>query len=173
MQRNLHAFQNLFLSNEGLVPGGGIMKCYSVVFLVVLIAVVAAPASPAWAAEKVNVAVKTVLASQGSEFIDPELSGLAQELQSLFRYSSYRLLSKDRLSLNVRETGTVSLPGKRVLRITPTGVQGKRVELQLVILKKERQIFETVIQLLNKGSIIVGGPKHKDGSLLFNISASF
>ena len=149
------------------------MKSYSVVFWAVVVAITAVQASPTWAAGKVDVAVKTVLASQGSEFIDPELSGLAKELQSLFRYSSYRLLSKDRLSLNVRETGSVSLPGKRVLRITPTGVQKKRVELQLVILKKEKQIFDTVIQLLNKGSIIVGGPKHKDGSLLFNISASF
>jgi hypothetical protein len=173
MQRDLSAFTNLFLCNKDLVPGGEIMKWHSVLLLGVSIAIVAALSSPAWAAGKVNVAVKTVLASQGSEFIDPELAGLAQELQSLFRYSSYRLLSKDRLSLSVRETGTVSLPGNRVLKITPAGVEGKRVELQLVILKKEKQIFETVIQLLNKGSIIVGGPKHKDGSLLFNISASF
>jgi hypothetical protein len=139
----------------------------------VLVAFAAGLAGPAWAAEKVHVAVNTVLASQGSQFMDPELSGLVKELQSLFRYSSYRLLGKDRLALNIRETGTVSLPGKRLLKITPTDVQGKRVELQLVILKKKKQIFETVVQLLNKGSIIVGGPKHKDGSLLFNISASF
>ena len=149
------------------------MKRLNALYLGVTIAIVATLSAPAWAAGNINVAVQTVLASQGSEFIDPDLSDLAKELQSLFRYSSYRLLSKDLLSLNARDTGTVSLPGKRVLKITPTGVQGKRVELQLVILKKKKQIFETVIQLLNKGSIIVGGPKHKDGSLLFNISASF
>jgi hypothetical protein len=138
-----------------------------------VVAVVAALTLPTLAEGKVNVAVKTVLASQGSAFIDPELSSLAQELKSLFRYSSYQLLSKDRLFLKLKERGTVSLPGRRILRITPTDIQGKRVELQLVILKKKKQIFETVIQLLNNGSIIVGGPRHKDGSLLFNISASF
>ena len=149
------------------------MKWYRLSCLVVLVLAALPGASPIWASGKVNVSVRTVLASQGAPFIDPELSGVVGELRSLFRYSSYRLLSKDRLSLNTRETGTVSLPGQRILRVTPTSLQGKRVELQLVILKKDQQIFETVVQLLNNGSIIVGGPKHQDGSLLFNISASF
>ena len=149
------------------------MKRYSLTILMVLVTVAPALTESARATGKVDVSVRTVLASQGSPFIDPELSGLVEELRSLFRYSSYRLLSKDRLSLNTRETGMVSLPGQRVLKVTPTSVQGKRVELQLVILKKDKQIFETVVQLLKNGSIIVGGPKHQDGSLLFNISASF
>lgn len=149
------------------------MKWRKLPGVVVLVLTALASASLVRASEKVDVSVRTVLASQGSPFIDPELSGLVKELQSLFRYSAYRLLSKDRLSLNTLETGIVSLPGQRILRVTPTNIQGKRVELQLVILKKDKQIFETVIQLLNNGSIIVGGPKHQDGSLLFNISASF
>jgi hypothetical protein len=149
------------------------MKWYSVGFWMATVLAALATANAAYASGKVDVSVRTVLASQGSPFIDPELAGLAEELRSLFRYSSYRLLSKDLLSLETQETGMVSLPGKRILKVTPTSVQGKRVELQLVILKKEKQIFETVVQLLKNGSIIVGGPKHRDGSLLFNISASF
>ncbi|MBN1841944.1 MAG: hypothetical protein JW883_06645 [Deltaproteobacteria bacterium] len=73
----------------------------------------------------------------------------------------------------MKETGTVSLPGNRLLKITPMGARGNRVELRLVIMKRKKEIFETVIELLNHGSIIVGGPKYKDGSLLFNISTSF
>jgi hypothetical protein len=52
-------------------------------------------------------------------------------------------------------------------------VTGNRVELQLVISRNKNQIFQTMIQLLNHGSIIVGGPKYEDGYLLFNISTSF
>jgi hypothetical protein len=126
----------------------------------------------AWA-KNIDVTVQTVLASQDEVFIDPGLSNMAKELQSLFRYSSYRLLGKDRLNLALDKTGSVVLPGQRVLKITPTGTKGDRVELKLVIHKKNRQVFETVIQLLNRGSIIVGGPKHKQGSLLFNISAAY
>ena len=79
----------------------------------------------------------------------------------------------DPIGLAMKETGVVPLPGDRVLKVTPRRIAGNRVELKLVILKKKRQIFQTVIQLLNHGNIIVGGPKYKNGYLLFNISASF
>ncbi|UCD86899.1 MAG: hypothetical protein JSV01_03765 [Desulfobacterales bacterium] len=130
-------------------------------------------AGPLWAEHNTKIVVKAVLASQGSEYMDPRLSSLTEELQSVFRYSSYRLLSENRMELAMRETGTVSLPEDRVLKITPLQITGNRVELLLVILKKKKEVFQTVSQLLNHSSIIVGGPKYKDGYLLFNISASF
>lgn len=139
----------------------------------VVICTLAIPAGSAPAAGRIHVVVRTVLASQGQAFMDPELSDLVHELQSLFRYSSYRLLGKDRLALNLKEQGTVALPGKRVLKITPTRIHDKRVELELVIFKKKRRIFETVIQLLNHGRLVVGGPQYKKGALLFDISSSF
>jgi hypothetical protein len=71
------------------------------------------------------------------------------------------------------ETREVSLPGKRILKITPVQVTGNRVELKLVMLKKKQNIFQTVVKLLNKSSLTVGGPEYEDGYLLFNISASF
>jgi len=130
-------------------------------------------AGPVWAQRPVHIVVQTVLASQGSQYLDPRLSNLIQELQSVFRYSSYRLLSQNPMDIRMGETDMASLPGDRMLKITPTKVTGNRVELQLIILRKKNQIFQTMIQLLNHGSIIVGGPKYKDGFLLFNISASF
>jgi len=129
--------------------------------------------TPAQAEQNVGVVVKTILASQGSEYLDPRLSTLVEELRSVFRYSSYRLLSEDSSSLGMGETCKVSLPGKRILKITPVQVAGDRVELQLVILKKKEEIFQTVVKLLNKSSLTVGGPEYEDGYLLFNISASF
>ncbi|OQY58602.1 MAG: hypothetical protein B6245_10960 [Desulfobacteraceae bacterium 4572_88] len=128
---------------------------------------------PVRAKQKISIVVRTVLASQEGQFTDPELSGLIRELQSVFKYSSYRLLSQDRMNLGMEKMGTASLPGGRLLKITPTGIRGNRAELRLEIFKKNRQIFQTVIQLLNKGSITVGGPQHKGGYLLFNISNSF
>ena len=128
---------------------------------------------PVWAERPVHIVVETVLASQGSPYLDPRLSNLIEELQSVFRYSSYRLLSQTPMDIRMGETDMASLPGNRVLKITPTKVTGNRVELQLVISRNKNQIFQTMIQLLNHGSIIVGGPKYEDGYLLFNISTSF
>lgn len=128
---------------------------------------------PAQANQDVDIVVKTILASQGAEYLDPRLSDLVEELQSVFKYSSYRLLSEDSSNLGMGETREVSLPGKRTLKITPVQVTGDRIELQLGILKKEKNIFQTVVKLLNKSSLTVGGPEYEDGYLLFNVSASF
>lgn len=129
--------------------------------------------TPAEAMQNVDIVVKTILASQESEYLDPRLSSLVEELRSVFRYSSYRLLSEDNTNLAMGETCEVSLPGKRILKMTPVQVTGDRVELQLVILKKKEEIFQTVVKLLNKSSLTVGGPEYEDGYLLFNISTSF
>lgn len=128
---------------------------------------------PTAAANNIHVVVKTIQASEEGKYLDPRLSPLIEELQSVFRYSSYRLLSEDGMKLSTNQTGRVRLPGGRVLRITPKATTDDRVELSLRISKGKKQIFQTVVQLLNQGSIIVGGPRHEAGTLLFRISASY
>jgi hypothetical protein len=130
-------------------------------------------ATPAWSADKIHIVVKTVLASQDEEYVDPSLSDLAKELQSLFRYSSYRLLGQKSTTLERDQTATMSLPGGRSLKITPLETKGDRVTLRLEIIKDGRQIFQTQARLLNRSSITVGGPKYQGGYLLFNIFGSY
>ena len=144
------------------------LSCF--VFLPIIILLTC---SPLFAAPDIGIRVKTILASQDSAHVDPQLKNLVRELKSVFRYTSYRLLSENRLRLQITQTGTVALPGNRILRITPTGIRGKRAELNLVILKNNRQIFQTSIQLLNRKSITIGGPRHKKAILLLNIFNSF
>ena len=126
-----------------------------------------------WAASSVKIDVKTILASQEDNFIDSKLKGLTRELQSVFRYSSYRLLGQNRTNLNEAKSGTVSLPGDRKMTIILKGISGNRATLDLAISSGSRQVFQTVIQLLNGKSVTVGGPQHQGGYLLFNISVSF
>jgi len=138
-----------------------------------LIVLISGLTCPAWAEKRINIVIKTILASNNSTLIDPGISTLAQKLQSVFRYSSYRLLSQDSMDLGMGETGTVSLPGNRKMKITPVRIMENRVELQLLIFKKKRQVIQSTIQILNHGSITVGGPEHKGGYLLFDIFNSF
>lgn len=142
------------------------------VSILLLVASAVAAASPATAAQ-LSIVAKTVLASNEGNQMDPGLGPLLGELRSVFRYSSYRLLSQNRLGLAIHQTGTVSLPGRHTLQIVPNGIAGNRVELQLSILKNGNRTFNTVVQLRNQASVTVGGPKHEGGFLLFNIFASF
>ena len=129
--------------------------------------------SGVWAGPKVKIEIKTVLASQSNQGVDGRLGAMTRELNSVFKYSSYQLLGQNRMVLALNETGRAALPGNRSLAITPTRIIGNRVELKLAIFQKKRQQFNTVFQLLNRGSMIVGGPRHNQGHLLFNISGEY
>ena len=124
-------------------------------------------------ASQFDITVTTILASHGKNGVDSRIGSQIKELQAAFRYSSYRLVNKTHKRLALGQTGKAPLPGGRVLAITPLGVAGNRAKLKLAVFKNGRPTFQTVIQLLNKGRIIVGGPQHSGGVIIFIISNSF
>ncbi len=150
-----------------------IFRLKGMAIIVMTAFLLAVQAVPVHSGKGMNVVVKTILASHGEKFVDPGISDLIKELQSVFGYSSYRLLGNKEMKLRIGERGEVILPGKRLLKILPTKVTRGRVELKLVIIKEKKVIFQTVIKLKNNSSITVGGPKHQGGVLLFNILSSF
>lgn len=114
--------------------------------------------------------IRVIHATSGPSHMDPGLRDLGHELQSVFKYTSYRLLSSKSLNLAPNTTGTVSLPGGRTLELMPKGVQNNRIRFSIRILKSGAQVFNTNILLKNHSSITIGGPNFKNGYLLFNIS---
>ena len=135
--------------------------------------VMVSTAAQSWAGSKINIGLMTILASNQKGSVDPRLKNVVGELQSVFKYSSYELIGTEQMQLGLKQTGTAPLPGKRVLKVTPHRITGDRVEMRLVIIRKKKKLFQTVVSLLNGGSIFVGGPKHKGGYLLFKISGSY
>jgi hypothetical protein len=125
------------------------------------------------AADRWRVSVETILASREGQVVDQQLKPSIGELQSMFNYTSYRLIGSERLHLNKGETGTVSLPGGRRLKITPQRLGKKRADIALQMMKNKRTVFQTQIQLLNHGSLFVGGPRHEKGNLIFKISGDY
>jgi len=150
------------------------MKKYRITLLcTIIVSILITQADEAWSGETIDLSVKTILASQKPGRDDPNLKSFKDEVKDLFRYSSYKLLSKDNLRLNQKNSSRISLPGNRSMKITSKGISGDRVTLQVEMFKDNRQIFQTVVRLLNDSEVTVGGPKHEDGNLLINIFASF
>lgn len=116
--------------------------------------------------------VRIIHASSGSTYMDPDLKDLGRELQTVFRYTSYRLLNRKRMPLKYHDVGRISLPGNRRMEISPTQFNQGRIKFKINIFKKNRPVFGTEILLKNGGSITIGGPGYKNGYLLFNISAT-
>ncbi len=118
----------------------------------------------------VDTDVLVIHASQNQNHIDPELTDLAEELSSVFKYTSYRLLKTKNMRLGKNQTGRVTLPGRRTLSVTPVNITGEKIKYQITIHKTKNQIFGTQIILKNNRSITIGGPRFRNGFLLFNIT---
>ena len=125
------------------------------------------------AQESCRISVDTILAARNDTVVDPQLKRHIGELQSMFNYTSYRLLSSESLNLRLGQSGMVSLPGDRRLKITPQRIHGSRVDIALQMMKQKRTVFETQVQLLNRGSLFVGGPTYQNGNLIFKISSAY
>ncbi len=115
--------------------------------------------------------VKVIHASSsGRPHLDPELEHLAGELKSVFKYTSYRLLKVETMKLPFQNQGKVKLPGGGNLAATPLSGTGNRIRYLVAIEESGKLVFSTEIMLDRNRSITIGGPRHKKGYLLFNIS---
>ena len=151
------------------------MKTFKTILLcaTIIVSILITQADRASAEPTIELSVKIILASQKPGRDDPSLKSFTNEMKDVFGYSSYKLLSRANLRLNQKKSGTISLPGNRSLKITSKGISENRVTLQVEMFKDNRQIFQTVVRLLNDSEVTLGGPKHEDGNLLINIYASF
>ena len=127
----------------------------------------------ALAKDSCRISVATILAAHDDTTVDPKLKSHIGELQSMFNYTSYRLIGGEHLTLGTNQSGSVSLPGEHELSITLRQIDGDRASIDLRMSKKNQSVFQTSIQLLNRGNLFVGGPKYLNGNLIFKISSAF
>ena len=123
------------------------------------------------AAPSVSVEIGSVYASNEGSSMDPVLGNIRGKLQSMFNYTSYKLLDRKRRSLAVGETGVFELPGRRTMRVTPVPAQGNKVRLSVQISEGARNLLTTTLGLSRGGMVLVGGPSHQAGVLILIISA--
>src|SRR3972149_3358066 len=69
----------------------------------------------------------TAVAAPEGTTMAPALSSIRNQLQSMFNYSSYRMVDRLKRSLSVGETGEFVLPGNRSMRVTPAPAKGDKV----------------------------------------------
>lgn len=120
----------------------------------------------------ITCSIRVIHAASDLSHIDPELKDLASQLQSVFKYTSYKLIDSQEMTIATSAGGTVSLPGGRMLEIVHGGVSGDRIKFTIRIMKNSSQVFTTQILLKNRSSVTIGGPDFNNGYLLFNISGS-
>jgi hypothetical protein len=129
------------------------------------------PAPHGLAADAVTVDVGSVYASSEGSSVDPALANIRGKLRAMFDYTSYRMLDRKRRTLAVGESGDIALPGGRSMSIKPLPAEGAKVRLSVQIREGGKSLLSTTLGLSRGGMVLVGGPSHEAGVLIFIISA--
>jgi hypothetical protein len=119
----------------------------------------------------VNLHVDSVVASDTHEGVDNRLAAMGPRLESLFNYSTYRLISHQDGQTQMGTLLVFNLPGGRILDVQPHQAEGDMIDMELVLFQGERPLMTTDLKLRNHGILIVGGPRYEQGMLIISIGA--
>jgi len=129
--------------------------------------------SSAFAFSSLQVSVEVIKADRNSKEVDPQLENLIKELTPVLNYSGFTLLKKSVIKLAPEEKAEVILSSSRVLRLQFLGFEADQARLLVRIVEKDLESFRTTLLLVDKGSVLIGGPPHERGVLLLRIGGEF
>ncbi len=115
--------------------------------------------------------VDEVIAADTGEGIDERLLPMGGRLESLFRYTTYRLISHQVGRTECGRTAAFTLPGGWIVHIEPSAVRDDMIAMELMLFQGARPMMTTDVRMRNHGMLIIGGPHYQQGMLIIPIGA--
>ena len=137
------------------------------VFVIVIFCIVNYDCAEALAGQ-VKIQTDIVYASNDHQGIDPQLNFRHQGLP----YDTYKLINRQTLKLDFKQTGKIAIPSGGELKLMPDSYNGSMIKLKVWVEKATKYKLDMVLELANKGTVMVGGPSYQNGVLLIPITAS-
>ena len=125
------------------------------------------------AASSLKVKVEVIKADRISGHVDPQLKELVKELMPLLNFTGFSLVKKSEFHLQTNEKDRVLLSANRSLELHFLGFEENQGRLQVRIMEKKKEMFRTVVLLVDNGHVLIGGPPQDDGVLLLRIGGEF
>jgi hypothetical protein len=119
----------------------------------------------------VEVRIGAVLASNSGKDFDARLASLHRQFNTLFPYSSYRLVKEMRQQVPWGGKVGFDIPGGRYVLVIPKEYKNERVSMKVMLIEGSRPIVDTVLSLRNHATFLVGGPRQYEGVLILSIGA--
>jgi len=119
----------------------------------------------------VEVRIGAVLASNSGKEFDQRLASMQRQFNTLFAYSSYRLVKEQRQQVLWGERVAFDIPGGRYVVVTPKEFKNDRVLMKVVVIEGTRPIVDTALSLRDHATFLVGGPRSHDGVIILSIGA--
>jgi hypothetical protein len=123
------------------------------------------------AANAVEVRIGAVLASNSGKEFDARLASLQRQFDTLFSYTSYRLVKEERQRVPWGGKVAFDIPGGRYLLVIPKEFKNQRISMRVMLIEGSRPVVDTALSLRNHATFLVGGPKQHEGVLILSIGA--
>jgi len=142
-------------------------------FLLILIALFSSLfLSSAYA--QVQVRLRVIRASNVGQGFDPSLTDVHNELGSLFSFTSYHLLRDENLNLMPNQTVSISAhEGRIILETTLLGLNRGVADVRIRVVREGREILNTQVRLSPGRTLLIGGPRARQGIIIYAIHARF
>lgn len=123
---------------------------------------------------QVQTRLKVIRASNVGQSVDPPLKELHNELKTLFNFTSYRLLRNENLSLSLNQPVSISAhEGRIIMEITLVGLHRNVAELRMRVTREGTDILNTQVRLSPGRTVLIGGPKLREGVIIYALYARF
>ncbi len=120
---------------------------------------------------QVPVRLRVIQASNVGQNIDPSLNDVHKELGSLFSFTSYRLLREENLRLPPNQPVTITAHPGRFMEVTLVGLKRNAAKLRIRVIREGKDILDTQVRLSPGRTVLVGGPRHGEGVVIYAVSA--
>ena len=117
-----------------------------------------------------RVEIQVIKADRESDYMDPALGDIGNDLQKTLSFSSFTLVSDKTLSLKLGERGEFSLPNDNIAHVVLHTLSPEKSRLEVLILQGGKEVFNTLVESGNGGVTIIGGPPVYDGTLLLRLT---
>ena len=123
---------------------------------------------------QVQTRLRVIRASNVGPGFDPSLRDVHDELGSLFSFTSYRLLWEETLSLSPnRPVSTSAREGRIIIETTLVGLHKSIAELRIRVVRQGNDILNTQVRLFPGRTVLIGGPRLREGIIIYALSARF
>lgn len=117
-----------------------------------------------------RIRVQIIAADNKADYIDPDLGDVGRQLNASLRMSQVYLKDENIFLLASRKQKKLKIDQTHDLIVLMIRVSGKNARIDVTVLKGGEQIYNTVIDSVEKGETIIGGPTIDDTQLILRIT---
>lgn len=123
---------------------------------------------------QVQTRLRVIRASNVGSSVDPPLRDVHKELGSLFSFTSYRLLRDETLNLSPNQPVSSSArEGRIIIETTLVGLHKGVAELRIRVTREGNDILNTQVRLFPGRTVLIGGPRLREGVIIYALSGKF